>query len=562
MRDLRHCLALSSLLILGACQTDTALESPLDLQKTDQNLPSTVSQTSKHFFGKDRAEPMRVNIPEMVEEGIKAAESTTEGVNGASTSDSNSLDANKTPKTTSSSSTSASAPSQPKGTGTKNETPTDQPANTSTNAADNDSHPKYCEGKTAKNQNTSYACALADATSLQEEKYKTLRNSVVGALISASNVNCAVYLRNLRGDQAYARVISDWVGIGAGGWAQTLKAPSHVKEATVIGTGAVAGGAAFDRDVFANAAIEIVTQSVETTRTNELKEIQGKFNASPSDWPIGLAVSDVLNYHNECDLNHALSHMSSTVQQRETLVQAVRNAVTDVAPSDGAAIVKAVSKMVATSPTVPASSFDGSLFLLVQSHPDDDVQAHASYLKSKLEAAWKTLFPPSYTGEALKTAIKTALSDNISERTTINFVTSWLDSIPGPSYAAFAASFEPATKGKQTKNSPNRANAQASFQKIAEGKLNEQAAAVKAKRLRILTLISSEVTASDLKTLTSALTAAIGGDSNCSTTSGIDPAIIDVCSALTAAQGNSAETAASLSSEILVAIAKQAAVNP
>ena len=179
-----------------------------------------------------------------------------------------------------------------------------------------------------------------------------------------------------------------------------------------------------------------------------------------------------------------------------------------------------------------------------------------------LEAAWKTLFPPSYTGEALKTAIKTALSDNISERTTINFVTSWLDSIPGPSYAAFAASFEPATKGKQTKNSPNRANAQASFQKIAEGKLNEQAAAVKAKRLRILTLISSEVTASDLKTLTSALTAAIGGDSNCSTTSGIDPAIIDVCSALTAAQGNSAETAASLSSEILVAIAKQAAVNP
>ncbi|MBA4337368.1 MAG: hypothetical protein C0421_00805 [Hyphomonas sp.] len=196
-----------------------------------------------------------------------------------------------------------------------------------------------------KNEQAELNCLLGrlDDAALQF-KSREIRNGLTAQLINASNVNCRSYLWSLRDTQVGGRLASD---IFTGGFSLAATLNQHLPTAQLLsGLGAFssATGASVDRAVFAQAGVEIISEQIIEMRKASREHIEKKMEREYEDYPLGLALADVSDYHQECSVMRGLSRMQSNLAQREAQIAVSRLTALRIvdAGGDGKAVAAAI----------------------------------------------------------------------------------------------------------------------------------------------------------------------------------------------------------------------------
>lgn len=151
------------------------------------------------------------------------------------------------------------------------------------------------------------------------------RNEVVGALLLASDRNCDIYMENLRGAQAAWRTgfsVTD-ILVGAAG--------SMFDDAgtagALSGLSGVAGSLSgkLDEGLMGGTAANVLLAGVRAAREPLRTGILGRFGAQYSDWPVSVAIADVMQYHGRCNVVSAMGAAQSAAEQ--VVTEAVRQRV-------------------------------------------------------------------------------------------------------------------------------------------------------------------------------------------------------------------------------------------
>jgi hypothetical protein len=249
-----------------------------------------------------------------------------------------------------------------------------------------------------------------------------------------------------------------------------------------------------------------------------------------------------MHYHAECDLNHALSHLSAKLQERETTIANIRKAIATASASDGSAMVKAVAGMLATdASTATGGSFSRQLFLIVQAHPDDDLVSLQSGLKADLAAAL------AKAGDLSLASLTTSLTSDADDWKK-EIVIAWLKRIPAREFGKLApapakvAKASSKTRATQPSSAnPATAKVKAAFAEIATASLADEFKDRRDRRLAVLRPIASNV--QDKSELAKELQNAAAASK--------DPVLVASGKALEAARGDPKKSADDLRADVL-----------
>ena len=180
---------------------------------------------------------------------------------------------------------------------------------------------------------------------------KFIRNDVVSALISASTANCYAYLKNLRGDQVSSRLLFDAL---SGGFATAGSLVVPTQTAHLLGglsAFSTAEGSSFDRNIFAQQAAEAVGDAILQLRAEDLTKINHSMTLPYNEWPLGLALADVMAFHGDCSVTRGLTQMQGAIQQREVEINVVRQAVLNADTTTAPALLKILGAMIVPEQT-------------------------------------------------------------------------------------------------------------------------------------------------------------------------------------------------------------------
>lgn len=189
-----------------------------------------------------------------------------------------------------------------------------------------------------------YMCLVAQLDDEPAQVKKKIRNSLSTQLIHASSVNCRSYLWGLRGTQMGGRIAAD-VFTGAFSLAATVN--QHLPTSQLLsGLGAFssATGASVDRSAFADTGVEIISEEILKMRRRSRSHLEAQMTRSYEAYPLGLALADVSDYHQDCSVMRGLSQMQTELAQREAQVAVSRLTALRIAQAggDGPAVAAAV----------------------------------------------------------------------------------------------------------------------------------------------------------------------------------------------------------------------------
>ena len=133
------------------------------------------------------------------------------------------------------------------------------------------------------------------------------RNEVVGALLLASDRNCDIYMENLRGAQAAWRTgfsVTD-VLVGAAG----SMFDDAATAGALSGLSGVAGSLSgkLDEGFMGGTTANVLLAGVRAAREPMRRDILRRFEESYLNWPVSVALADVIQYHGRCNVVSALA---------------------------------------------------------------------------------------------------------------------------------------------------------------------------------------------------------------------------------------------------------------
>lgn len=141
------------------------------------------------------------------------------------------------------------------------------------------------------------------------------RNRVTGALLLASDRNCDLYLENLRGYQSAWRTAFSLAGVGLGAAGAIVTGADTARLLSGL-TGAASGAQGkLDENLMGGMASEILVSGVRAGREPIRAEIVANMQKSYVQWPVELAIADVIRYHGRCNVVSGLTTAQRAVEQ-------------------------------------------------------------------------------------------------------------------------------------------------------------------------------------------------------------------------------------------------------
>lgn len=207
---------------------------------------------------------------------------------------------------------------------------------------------------------------LIAATDRAGANSRAVRNDVITSWMSASTANCAVYVQSLRGGQVGSRLVTDFL---AGGFAaaSSLATPEgSARILAALSAFSTAEGASIDRNVFAQQGAELVADAILQLRAESRARLEAKLTTNYIDYPMGLALVDLHEFHNDCSMLRGLARMREAILAREQTVQTIRSAAAAVqraggSPQEIVAVIGALQDGTtpAAAPAVSRARADG-----------------------------------------------------------------------------------------------------------------------------------------------------------------------------------------------------------
>ncbi|HEY1799033.1 MAG TPA: hypothetical protein VGG57_23165 [Stellaceae bacterium] len=147
------------------------------------------------------------------------------------------------------------------------------------------------------------------------------RNEIVGRYIRESDQLCGEYLQNLTRYQRTSNLIFGSLSTALGGLGAAFTQASVVRPLSAAASIASGERAEVEADAFAKQTAEVVAAAIKNSRLRTYNDIvQNKFPRPISAWPTGLAIADVVSYHNKCSLNEGLAEAAASVAATTTTV--------------------------------------------------------------------------------------------------------------------------------------------------------------------------------------------------------------------------------------------------
>lgn len=162
-----------------------------------------------------------------------------------------------------------------------------------------------------------------------------IRNEIVGQLFFSSTANCNVYLQSVRSGQVATRTGSDIVSSLMGFLGSIAKTESDASMFAGLSGLSTSLGASADRNIFAEVGVELIADEIYKIRANQRALIEAKLALPYASWPIGLAMTDIYEFHGSCSLLKGLSAMRTAVATRDAAVKAARGAAVEAARAGG-----------------------------------------------------------------------------------------------------------------------------------------------------------------------------------------------------------------------------------
>ncbi len=159
-----------------------------------------------------------------------------------------------------------------------------------------------------------------------EDTKKRIRRHLVNEMMAASDANCVVFVRQLRTAQVGSRLAADSVATTMAVASSLLSHQSAARNAAAVGGLAAAGGATFDRNVFANTAAELVSDEIVKLRRADKEVIEKRLSSSYDSWDISRAYDDMIVFQGDCSISRGLAQMRATLNGREQTILALRSA--------------------------------------------------------------------------------------------------------------------------------------------------------------------------------------------------------------------------------------------
>lgn len=143
------------------------------------------------------------------------------------------------------------------------------------------------------------------------------RNAVVGALMLASERNCDIYLENLRGAQTAWRTGAGLtsLALSTAGSIVTDSASARLLSGLAGASGSLSGR--LDENLMSGMTADVILLGVRAGREPLRRTIAAKLtgNTTYSDWPIQIAIADVLQYHGRCNVVSGLAAAQRAVER-------------------------------------------------------------------------------------------------------------------------------------------------------------------------------------------------------------------------------------------------------
>ena len=141
------------------------------------------------------------------------------------------------------------------------------------------------------------------------------RNRVAGALLLASDRNCDVYLENLRGFQSAWRTAFGLASVGLGAAGAIVTGADTARLLSGL-TGAASGAQGkLDENIMGGLAAEVLVAGVRAGRAPHRNQIvEDMRTKSYPEWPVELAIADVLSYHGRCNVMSGLTTAQRAVE--------------------------------------------------------------------------------------------------------------------------------------------------------------------------------------------------------------------------------------------------------
>lgn len=163
------------------------------------------------------------------------------------------------------------------------------------------------------------------------------RNRVAGALLLASDRNCDVYLENLRGAQSFWRTAFGLAGVGLGAAGAIVTEADTTRLLSGL-AGASAGSIGkLDENLMGGMAAEVVVAGVRAGREPIRRDIIVKMQSEYPEWPVEIAIADVLRYHGRCNVMSGLTTAQKAVERESQALSETGTPVTATAAATAAA---------------------------------------------------------------------------------------------------------------------------------------------------------------------------------------------------------------------------------
>ena len=160
---------------------------------------------------------------------------------------------------------------------------------------------------------------------LPDDRKLAIRNATANQLIFASEHACRNYLFTLVGVQTNTRFGTEmFAGIASTAASLTdATDPSNLYSA--LSALSIMGSASLDRNYFANQAVEVIRLAIDKNRTEKRNALRKKLVSTYADYPFGIAMADIVQFHSSCSLMEGLADTKEAIIDRETAIRGARN---------------------------------------------------------------------------------------------------------------------------------------------------------------------------------------------------------------------------------------------
>lgn len=178
----------------------------------------------------------------------------------------------------------------------------------------------------------------AATPTIDAEKAQLYRNSVVGAVLYASDQNCDLYLTKVRGNQAFLRGTTSALATIFAGAASVTTPIESASILSAIGAASSGIGGNINEASFSNKTVEVIATAIRADRTKVRAVIENNMKKEYWDWPLSQALSETSGYHGRCNLLTGLGALQEAAadanKTAERNLAAAQNRVRNNSPTD------------------------------------------------------------------------------------------------------------------------------------------------------------------------------------------------------------------------------------